>query len=98
MAGVVGERRGDGGALALEAGRVDAGAGADPVGGVAAEQAAEDRRGDGRVADAHLADAQQIDAAGDRLHAEGHGRRRRPPRRAPPRTVMSPVGMSSARS
>ena len=73
MAGMAGDRRGDGFALALEPGVVDAGAGADPVAGLAAEQAAIDRRGNGRVADPHLADGEQIDPVGDRLHAVGHG-------------------------
>jgi adenosylcobinamide-GDP ribazoletransferase len=52
-----------------------AGARPDPVGRLAAIEAVADRRRDRRVADTHLADAQEIRAAGDRLHAEGHGRR-----------------------
>ena len=34
---------------------------------------AEDRRRNGGIADAEIAEAQQIGAAGNRLHAEGHG-------------------------
>ena len=61
--------------LALQALVVDAGAAADPIRRLAAEQGAIDRRRDRGVADAHFAQAQQVDAAGDRLHAEGHRRR-----------------------
>lgn len=47
-----------------------------PVARRAAVERIVDRRRDRRVADPHLADAQQVrTTAGNRLHAEGHGRR-----------------------
>ena len=64
----------DGAGLARHHRRVGAGTGPDPVGAAAAEQRREDRRGGGRGADADVADGEQVDAAGDRLHAERHGR------------------------
>jgi hypothetical protein len=67
------ESLGDRVALAGEPVVIDAGAGADPVGRIAAEQGGEDGGGDGGVADAHLADGEKVDAAGGRFHAEGHG-------------------------
>jgi hypothetical protein len=63
----------DGGDLALQPGRVEPGAAAAPVGGLAAIERGIDRGGRGGVADAHLAEAEQIRAADQRLHAEGHG-------------------------
>ena len=74
MAGVEGHRGIDGGLLPRDSLAVEAGARPDPIGRGAAEERVEDRRGDRRVADPHLADAEEVDAAGDRLHAEGHGR------------------------
>jgi hypothetical protein len=44
------------------------------LGGIAAIEPVANGSGNGGVADTHLADAQEIGAAGDRLHAIGHGR------------------------
>jgi hypothetical protein len=51
---------------------------ADPFRTASAEKRGADRRRDRRTADAKIAKAQKIRAAGDRLHAEGHGGRRAP--------------------
>ena len=59
--------------LAPEALIVDARAAPDPMLGRPAVKRRIDRRRDGGVADAHLADGEEVGAAGDRLHAEGHG-------------------------
>jgi len=73
MGRVQGDGLGHGGGLAGEAGIVDAGAAAHPVRRLAAIERVVDRRRDGGVADSHFADDEEIGAAGDRLHAEGHG-------------------------
>ena len=97
MPGMARERRLHGSDLAREAVVVDAGAAPDPVRGLAAVKRGVDRRRDRGVADAHLADAEEIGAAGDRLHAEGHGGDAGRSSSAGP-SVMSPVGRSRARS
>ncbi|ENN89287.1 hypothetical protein RHSP_29741 [Rhizobium freirei PRF 81] len=64
----------DGGNLALQHLALGAGSRSDPVLCLTAIKRVMDGGGDRGVADAHFADAEQIRAAGDRLHAEGHGR------------------------
>ncbi len=64
---------GHGGGLALQAFGVNAGARPHPVFRLAAVKPMADRRCNGGVADAHFADAQQVAAAGNGLHAVGHG-------------------------
>ncbi len=61
--------------LSSQAVIVDAGAAAYPVARGAAVKSMIDRRGDRGVGDTHLAKAQKVDAAGDRFHAVGDGRR-----------------------
>ena len=73
LAGVAGQRAIDRVGLAGEAGIVDAGAAADPVGAGAAIERGVDGGGDGGVADAHFADADQVRLTGNRLHAVGDG-------------------------
>ena len=73
-AAAAGDGAGEQGALALEAGVVEAGAAADHGGQVGVAEAVGEQRGGGGVADAHLAKAEHVAAVGGQLGGEGAGR------------------------